>query len=311
MSDNLAVYTAINAITADLAKEGIAKERRNQSQNFLFRGIDDVYAALAPLLSEHHLCILPRVVSRDCEKRTTSKGTDMYYTFLVVDFDFVSAVDGSHHTATTIGEASDSGDKSSSKAMSSAYKYACFQTFCIPTEGDNDAENDKEPPIIPPAPKVPLNIDTTTEAHQHLRKLLALHCGNDEAKIKDTLIKITAYTGNTGDFHGGVDSFDKITTTLARFAAIKLQELMKPKADGQIPPGVGWGSAPDDSERAKPTTRESLLAWLEQQTDGEAIDPKSDAAKDFLNKVNALASVAEKKDLMLRLAQKRAELGKK
>jgi hypothetical protein len=24
--------------------------------------------------------------------------------------------------------------------MSAAYKYACMQTFCIPTQGDNDAE---------------------------------------------------------------------------------------------------------------------------------------------------------------------------
>jgi hypothetical protein len=39
-----------------------------------------------------------------------------------------------------IGEAMDSGDKSSNKAMSAAYKYAAFQAFCIPTEGDNDAD---------------------------------------------------------------------------------------------------------------------------------------------------------------------------
>lgn len=35
----------------------------------------------------------------------------------------------------------DSGDKASNKAMSAAYKYAAIQTFCIPTEGDNDADS--------------------------------------------------------------------------------------------------------------------------------------------------------------------------
>jgi D-mannonate dehydratase len=35
----------------------------------------------------------------------------------------------------------DSGDKASNKAMSAAYKYAAFQAFCIPTEGDNDADS--------------------------------------------------------------------------------------------------------------------------------------------------------------------------
>ena len=39
-----------------------------------------------------------------------------------------------------IGEAMDRSDKATNKAMSAAYKYACFQTFCIPTEGDNDAD---------------------------------------------------------------------------------------------------------------------------------------------------------------------------
>jgi hypothetical protein len=34
----------------------------------------------------------------------------------------------------------DSGDKATNKAMSAAYKYACMQSFCIPTEGDNDAD---------------------------------------------------------------------------------------------------------------------------------------------------------------------------
>jgi hypothetical protein len=34
----------------------------------------------------------------------------------------------------------DSGDKATNKAMSAAYKYAAFQMFAIPTEGDNDAD---------------------------------------------------------------------------------------------------------------------------------------------------------------------------
>ncbi len=44
------------------------------------------------------------------------------------------------HTVRTFGEAMDRGDKATNKAMSAAYKYAAFQTFAIPTEGDNDAD---------------------------------------------------------------------------------------------------------------------------------------------------------------------------
>ena len=42
----------------------------------------------------------------------------------------------------------DSGDKATNKAMSIAFKYACFQVFCIPTEEmvDPDAEGHTLPP---------------------------------------------------------------------------------------------------------------------------------------------------------------------
>ena len=53
---------------------------------------------------------------------------------------FVSTLDGSRHDATIYGEAMDSADKATNKAMSAAYKYAVLLTFCIPTEGDNDAD---------------------------------------------------------------------------------------------------------------------------------------------------------------------------
>jgi len=64
-----------------------------------------------------------------------------------VEFDLVCAEDGSKHTIATIGEAMDSADKATNKAMSAAYKYACIQAFCIPTEGDNDADATTHEPV--------------------------------------------------------------------------------------------------------------------------------------------------------------------
>lgn len=135
------VYKAINDVQAALAVTGITKDRKNQQQNYTFRGIDDVYNALAPLLAKHGLCILPRVLSRDCIERQTAKGGTLFYVTVEAEFDFVSAEDGSKHTVKTFGEAMDSADKATNKAMSAAYKYAAFQAFAIPTEGDNDSEN--------------------------------------------------------------------------------------------------------------------------------------------------------------------------
>lgn len=141
------VYKAIAAIQGELAKTGIAKEGENTQQNYKFRGIDQVYGALSPLLAKHGLCILPRIIERDMHERVTvkewqgsRKESVLFYVTVTAEFDFVSTKDGSCHVVRTYGEAMDSGDKATNKAMSAAYKYAAFMAFAIPTEGDNDAD---------------------------------------------------------------------------------------------------------------------------------------------------------------------------
>lgn len=130
----LAVYRAITAVMADLAKIGISKDSRNQQQQYAFRGIDAVLNTLSPLLAKHGLVVVPRMTERTVTERHTAKGSVLFYVVVAAEFDFVSAEDGSVHTARMYGEAMDSGDKATNKAMSAAYKYAAFQTFCIPTE---------------------------------------------------------------------------------------------------------------------------------------------------------------------------------
>lgn len=134
------VYEAINQVQAGLAEHGITKSRKNKDQGYSFRGIDDVYNALSGLMAEAKLCVLPRVLSRELVERKTAKGNPLFYVVVDVEFDFVCSADGSKHTVKTFGEAMDTADKATNKAMSAAYKYACLQAFCIPTEGDNDAD---------------------------------------------------------------------------------------------------------------------------------------------------------------------------
>jgi hypothetical protein len=135
------VYAAIAEVMGELAKTGIGKNNKNTQQNYKFRGIDDVYNALAPLLARAKLLILPRVLNRTVTERETKNGGALFYVVLDVEFDLVSGIDGSKHTVRVVGEAMDSGDKATNKAMSAAYKYACMEAFCIPTEGDNDADS--------------------------------------------------------------------------------------------------------------------------------------------------------------------------
>lgn len=136
----LGVYQAVAAVMTEVGQEGISKSRQNKQQGYAYRGIDEVYNALAPIMAKHHLIIVPRVLTREKTEQTSKSGGVLFYVVVQVEFDIICADDGSKITACTWGEAMDSADKATNKAMSAAYKYMAMQTFCIPTEGDNDAD---------------------------------------------------------------------------------------------------------------------------------------------------------------------------
>jgi hypothetical protein len=135
------VYAAIAAITAAFSTAGIAKNRKNTQQGYNFRGIDDVYNALSPLLVQHRLLILPRVEERTVMERQSRQGGTLIHVTVKMTFDLVSAEDGSRERVSSFGEAMDSGDKATNKALSTAYRYMAMQVFCIPTVG-TDPEQD-------------------------------------------------------------------------------------------------------------------------------------------------------------------------
>lgn len=133
------IYKAINEVMKEIGAVG--KNQKNSQQGFMYRGIDAVMNAINPALTNHGVFVVPEVLEQTREERTTSKGNLLIYSICKIKFSFF-AEDGSHIEAITIGEGMDSGDKATNKAMSIAFKYACFQVFCIPTEEmvDPDAE---------------------------------------------------------------------------------------------------------------------------------------------------------------------------
>ena len=133
------IFETISAVMSEIG--AIGKNDKNTQQGFKYRGIDAVMNALAPALQKYKLFVVPEVLEQTREERTTTKGGVLIYSICKIKYTFY-AEDGSFITATVIGEGMDSGDKATNKAMSVAFKYACFQTFCIPTEEmvDPDAE---------------------------------------------------------------------------------------------------------------------------------------------------------------------------
>lgn len=135
------VYAAIHATQKILSARGVDKNQKTTGgASYKFRGIDDLYNALAPALAESGLVILPRIINRECQDRQTKGGAVMQHVVLTVEYDLVAASDGSIHTVRSVGECFDSGDKATNKAMTAAFKYLCFELFCIPLTGSDDAD---------------------------------------------------------------------------------------------------------------------------------------------------------------------------
>ncbi len=144
MAETAKIYNAINSVMSDIG--AIGKEKRSQ-QGFSYRGVDDVMNALAPAFIKYKLFVVPEVLEQSREEHASARGGMLIYSICKIRYTFY-AEDGSHVEVVTIGEGMDSGDKATNKAMSIAFKYACFQVFCIPTEEmvDPDAEGHTLPP---------------------------------------------------------------------------------------------------------------------------------------------------------------------
>lgn len=146
MAEKKNIFETINAVMEEIGAVG--KNSRNEKQNYMYRGVDDVMNALNPAFIKHKLFMVPEVVSQKREERQTANGKNTIYSVLSVKYTFY-AEDGSSIYTIVSGEGMDSGDKASNKAMSSAFKYACFQVFCIPTEEMQDPDAETPPPSIP------------------------------------------------------------------------------------------------------------------------------------------------------------------
>lgn len=146
MENNGMIYELIGKAIGMIG--AIGKDKVNSQQGFKYRGIDQVYNALNPVMAELGIFFCPEVIDQKREERVTKTGAVLTYTLLTIRFT-AYAPDGSSVSMTVVGEGMDSGDKSSNKAMSVAMKYAMFQLFCIPTEELKDPDADVYQDILP------------------------------------------------------------------------------------------------------------------------------------------------------------------
>jgi hypothetical protein len=167
MENKLPIAQALSEIMK--AVGGIAKKDKNTAQGFNFRGIDSVVNAVSPALQKFGVVVIPSV--EEYEYQTVEIGrnrTAMGHVRVKVSYTFIGA-NGDAIKATVVGEAMDSGDKATAKAMSVAFRTALLQSLSLPTdEVDPDAHSyersSAEDVLAPEAVIAKINQSTTIES---------------------------------------------------------------------------------------------------------------------------------------------------
>ena len=179
------IYELIPKIMGDIGH--IAKDGFNEFHKYPFRGIDAVYNHVGPKFAKYGVFPVPKVINTDIRTVKTKNGEGVH-AILTVKYEF-TAPDGSHIDAITVGESIDTGDKAVNKAMSSAMKYAVWQTLCIPTKGEQGDVEDDTPELAPSAPPQQPPAQKPNPVQEKVKRVLGVFGKDLCAKAKLNLIK--------------------------------------------------------------------------------------------------------------------------
>lgn len=130
MSEQPTVIQALAAVMTEVTS--IGKDDFNSFHKFNFRGIDTVLKGVAPALRKHGVVPIPEVRQVDSVDLTAKDGKHKRGVTLTVAYTFYGPA-GDSITTVVLGEANDTEDKATSKAMSVAFRTALLQVLAIPT----------------------------------------------------------------------------------------------------------------------------------------------------------------------------------
>ena len=158
------VQAAWANVMADV--QALGKNQRVDSgpARFAFRGVDDVMNAVGPVLRKHGVSVVPTSVTHSPENVTTSKGSQMRNVTVYVTY-AINGPAGDSMPGAAAGEAADSGDKATPKAMSVAFRTFLLQALCLPTdEPDPDSHQyERGEPQETPAQQAARGIQTAAD----------------------------------------------------------------------------------------------------------------------------------------------------
>ncbi|MFF7476584.1 ERF family protein [Streptomyces sp. NPDC008092] len=244
--DQPSIYQLMALVMNDVRDVG--KNGFNDHQKYKFRGVDDFIGALAQPLRKHGVFMMTEIL----DFQTSVRGK-MNATHMRVAFHFYGPA-GDCVTATTLGEASDTADKASNKAMSAALKYALMQTFMIPVDAGSLDDGDRDHPVGQSSP--------ADSYMQRLRKpavwnnVTALQAMHSEAKA-DGLLQETVYAPGGEEMPLGELIVARGRTLKAEAAErAERQAAEAPAVAAQVAAEAGTAPAAEDEPTPPSSTQE-------------------------------------------------------
>lgn len=140
MSDNdrLNIFQALSLVMNGV--RAVGKTKKNKSQGYAFRGIDDLMNAAGPEFRKHGVVVLTAVKDKEYDQVPVGKGMWVQCR-LTVAYTFACGPDRDQQaTVEVCSEALDNSDKATTKAYSYALRTALSQVLCVPTEEDQDPD---------------------------------------------------------------------------------------------------------------------------------------------------------------------------
>lgn len=143
MAESQSIYALMSQAIAAVPSVGKNSQAPASMGGYMFRGIEDVLAALKPIIARLGLFPVPVTLERIESERKVTGGKAQYVVDLHIQWTWYGPL-GDSIVATTWGEGSDMGDKATQKAHTAAYKTMMVEVFMLA-----DVESDSERHIVP------------------------------------------------------------------------------------------------------------------------------------------------------------------
>lgn len=215
--NNLTLQQRLALVKRELVEGGISKDSKQKFQNYDYRGVDQVLGVISALHVKYGINVkVDNIIDFNMEHRVDGKGKAVIHMTALYHWCFQNSDDQKDADfCMSIGEGMDTGDKSSGKMQSYAYKNMMFYRYEIPIKGQStdsydpriDNEDETHESDVDPGKNMQSNVkkirskleakDTTTktksevsswnetaawEAHSALKEMV------DKVSSNDTLL---------------------------------------------------------------------------------------------------------------------------